>query len=218
TSSMDQRKRRRFGQGAGWDPVADWYTGWVGEEGSQHHRYLAIPVVLDLLAPAHGEQILDIGAGPGVLAPAIAKAGASYLGVDASPRLLAYARRIHGGHGRFLLGDAARLDRLPELRGGSFDGAVFLLSVQDMDPLDAVLASAAWALRSGGRLVILMTHPCFRVPRQSGWGWDEDRKLRFRRGGRYLSALAVPLQPYAGGRCATRSYHPPPQGSVGCGA
>jgi 2-polyprenyl-3-methyl-5-hydroxy-6-metoxy-1,4-benzoquinol methylase len=80
---MDQRKRRRFGQGAGWDPVADWYTGWVGEEGSEHHRYLAIPAVLDLLAPARGEQILDIGAGSGVLAPAIAEAGASYLGVDA---------------------------------------------------------------------------------------------------------------------------------------
>ena len=206
---MDQRKRRRFGPGAGWDPVADWYTGWVGEAGSEHHRYLAIPAVLDLLAPARGEQILDIGAGPGVLAPAIAKAGASYLGLDASPRLLAYARRIHGRHGRFLLGDAARLNRLPELQGGSFDGAVFLLSVQDMDPLDAVLASAAWALRSGGRLVILMTHPCFRVPRQSGWGWDEGRKLRFRRVDRYLTPLAVPLKPYPGGRGVTRSYHRP---------
>lgn len=206
---MDQRKRRRFGQGAVWDPLADWYTGWVGEAGSEHHRYLAIPAVLDLLAPARGEQILDIGAGPGVLAPAIAKAGASYLGVDASPRLLAYARRTHGAHGRFLLGDAARLDQLPELRGGSFDGAVFLLSVQDMDPLDAVLASAAWALCSGGRLVILMTHPCFRVPRQSGWGWDEGRKLRFRRVDRYLTPLAVPLKTYPGGRGATRSYHRP---------
>jgi SAM-dependent methyltransferase len=206
---MDQRKRRRLGQGAGWDPVANWYTGWVGEEGSEHHRYLAIPAVLDLLAPARGEQILDIGAGPGVLAPAIARAGASYLGVDASLRLLAYARRTHGRHGRFLLGDAARLDRLPELRGGSFDGAVFLLSVQDMDPLDAVLASAAWALRCGGRLVILMTHPCFRVPRQSGWGWDEARKLRFRRVDRYLTPLVVPLKTYPGGRGATRSYHRP---------
>ncbi len=206
---MDQRKRRRFGQGAGWDQVADWYTGWVGEAGSEHHRYLAIPAVLDLLAPTSGEQILDIGAGPGVLAPAIAETGASYLGIDASPRLLSYARRTHGTHGRFLLGDAARLDQLSELRGSTFDGAVFLLSVQDMDPLDAVLASAAWALRCGGRLVILMTHPCFRVPRQSGWGWDEGRKLRFRRVDRYLTPLAVPLKSYAGGRGATQSYHRP---------
>src|SRR5262245_34296944 len=70
-------------------------------------------------------------------------------------------------------------------------------------------APRRWALRSGGRLVILMTHPCFRVPRQSGWGWDEERKLRFRRVDRYLTPLAVPLKPYAGGRGATRSYHRP---------
>ena len=54
-----------------------------------------------------------------------------------------------------------------------------------------------------------MTHPCFRVPRQSGWGWDEGRKLRYRRVDRYLTPLAVPLKTYPGGRGATRSYHRP---------
>ncbi len=47
-----------------------------------------------------------------------------------------------------------------------------MLSIQDMDPLSDVLESAAWAPNLDGRVVILMTHPCFRVPRQSGWGWD----------------------------------------------
>ena len=42
-----------------------------------------------------------------------------------------------------------------------------------VDPLEPALASAAWALRPGGRLALLLTHPCFRIPRQSGWGWDE---------------------------------------------
>jgi hypothetical protein len=79
-----------------------------------------------------------------------------------------------------------------------------------MNPLEEVLKSAAWALRPGGRLVILMTHPCFRVPRQSGWGWDEGRKLRFRRVDRYLTALAVPLKAYQRGRAGvSRSFHRP---------
>ena len=51
-----------------WDPVADWYKGWVGEGGSEHHRKLAIPAVLELLDPRPGDNIIDIGAGPGVLA------------------------------------------------------------------------------------------------------------------------------------------------------
>ena len=193
-----------------WDPVADWYAGWTGMEGSEHHRRLAIPALLDLLAPVPDEHILDIGAGAGVLAPYIARAGARYTGVDASPKLLALARRQHGRHGRFLEGDAARLDGIPGLHTGTFDGVVFLLSIQDMAPLDAVLQSAAWALRSRGRIALVMTHPCFRVPRQSGWGWDPGRKLQYRRVDRYLTPLAVPMKAYGGKRPGvTHSFHRP---------
>jgi hypothetical protein len=65
-----------------------------------------------------------------------------------------------------------------------------------MNPLEPLLQSAAWALRDGGRLVILMTHPCFRVPRQSGWGHDAERNLRFRRMDRYLTPLSIPMKAY----------------------
>jgi hypothetical protein len=82
------------------------------------------------------------------------------------------------------------------------------LSIQDIDPLEDALASAAGALRGGGRVVLLMTHPCFRIPRQSGWGWDAGRQLRFRRVDSYLGRLAVPMKAHAGGG-ATRSYHRP---------
>ncbi|MCL4545888.1 MAG: methyltransferase domain-containing protein, partial [Chloroflexi bacterium] len=174
-----------------WDPVAEWYAEWVGEEGSYQHRQVTIPAVLDLLAPRRDERILDVGAGPGLLAPVIAKVGAHYIGVDASSKLLAIARRRYGRSGRFLLADMRTLPEVPELQAGSFDAAVFLLSIQDMDPLPDVLRCLAWALRGGGRVVIIMTHPCFRVPRLSGWGWDDRRHLHYRRIDRYLTALPV---------------------------
>jgi SAM-dependent methyltransferase len=190
--------------------VADWYAGWVGAKGSEHHRRLVMPALLGLLAPQPGEQILEIGCGPGVLARRVATAGALYTGVDASPRLLQIARRHQGQHGRFLLGDATRLAMTTGLAVGSFDAVVFMLSIQDMHPLDPVLASTAWSLRRGGRVVVLMTHPCFRVPRQSGWGWDRDRKLAFRRVDRYLTPLAVPMKVYGSRpQDATRSFHRP---------
>lgn len=208
---------RRAGPGSkpaastSWDAVARWYDGWMGEDGSEHHREVAVPSLLSLLEPQPGEKILDVGAGQGVLAPHVIAAGAAYTGVDASPRLLQIARRRHGDSARFLLGDARGLPSIRALRPASFDAVTFLLSIQDMDPLDEVIASAAWALKPGGRIAMLLTHPAFRVPRQSGWGWDEGRKLHYRRVDRYLTPIAVPMKELPGdkGKAATRSFHRP---------
>lgn len=197
-----------------WDAVADWYSGWSGSEGSYHHQQVAIPALLELLQVAAGEAILDIGCGAGALASSAVKAGVRYTGVDLSPKLIEVARRHHKAC-RFHVGDATRLASVTGLRRGSFDGATFLLSLQDIDPLDEAVASTAWALRPGGRLALLMIHPCFRIPRQSGWGWDVGRGLRYRRVDRYLTPLDIPMQEYDGGRKGTtRSYHRPLQDYV----
>jgi SAM-dependent methyltransferase len=158
-----------------------------------------------------GEHVLDIGAGTGVPAPAVARVGARYTGVDASPRLIDYARKQHGAIGRFLVGDARKLPGMRGLELGSFDAALFLLSIQDMDPLQPVLEAAVRMLKDGGRLVMMLTHPAFRVPRQSGWGWDAGRKLVYRRVDRYLTPLPVPMKPYPGSTegATTRSFHRP---------
>jgi SAM-dependent methyltransferase len=207
-SGNERRSRDRAAASTSWDRVATWYDGWVGDKGSAYHRGRAIPAVLDLLYPTAGEEILDIGAGQGVLAPYIATRGARYTGVDASPRLISVARRRHGRIGRFLLGDARRLREVSGLTEAGYDAAVFMLSIQDMDPLLPVLESVAWALRPRARVVMLMTHPSFRQPRHSGWGFDRSRKLRYRRVDAYLTPMAVPMGS-AGSARLTRAFHRP---------
>ena len=209
-ASRKHHTRSASGRSRSWDAVATWYTGWVGRGGSDHHRRLAIPAILDLVGARRGEHVLDLGCGPGVLAPHVVRLGARYMGVDLSPRLLAFARRHHGHVAHFLDTDATAISSDARITASSFDAVTFLLSIQDIEPLDGALHSAAWALRGGGRVAILMTHPCFRVPRQSGWGWDASRRLQYRRVDRYLTRLAVPMKEYGGGRRGvTRSYHRP---------
>lgn len=208
-SGNNRRSRHSRGAaGDSWERVAAWYDGWVGSGGSRYHQALAIPTVLDLLDPGPGEEILDIGAGQGVLAPHIAARGGRYTGIDASPRLIELARRRHDAAGRFLVGDARRLPMTPGLRAHGYDAAIFLLSIQDMDPLEAIFASLDWALRPTGRVVVLMTHPSFRQPRHAGWGFDEGRKLVYRRVDTYLTPMAVPMKAL-GDAPPTRSYHRP---------
>lgn len=194
--------------GTSWERAAAWYDGWVGERGSRYHQQIVIPAVLELLEARKGERILDVGAGQGVLAPYIEELGATYVGVDASPNLIARARRRHGQPERFVVGDARVLRGVPGIEQAGYDAAVFLLSIQDMDPLEPVFASVSWALPPSGRVVLAMTHPCFRQPRQSGWGFDESRGLQFRRVDAYLSEMAVPMKAFEG-RLATRSFHRP---------
>jgi len=130
--------------------------------------------------------------------------------VDASPRLIAAARRRHARlrDTRFVVGDARRLQAVAGLAQAGYDAAVFMLSIQDMDPLDDIIRGLDWVLRDDARVVLLMTHPAFRQPRHSGWGFDEGRKLMYRRIDGYLGPMAVPMKSLGGG-LPTRSFHRP---------
>jgi trans-aconitate methyltransferase len=50
--------------------------------------------VLDWLAPAAGERILDLGCGDGQLSRRIAETGATVVGLDSSPQMAAAARSL----------------------------------------------------------------------------------------------------------------------------
>lgn len=204
-------KRSPSSPNSSWDPVAHWYAQWVGKQGSHYHRTLALPTVIDLLRPQPDETIVDLGCGTGILATVL-PSSVDYVGVDLSPRLLDTARGLRGKRRTFLHGDATHLAQNDGLRPQMADAATFILSIQDMDPLADALAGAAWVLKDSGRLVILMFHPCFRVPRQSGWGWDDGRALQYRRIDSYLTTREVPVRPIAHGLPgAIKAYHRPLQ-------
>ena len=120
---------------------------------------------VQLFLQVGGMVVADLGCGAGAFAPAIIRAKAHYVGVDLSPKLIARGMQHHGAKVRFLVGDATKLRSIPGLGRGKFDAATFLFSIQDINPLEETVKSAAWAVRTGGRLVAVITHPCFRIPR-----------------------------------------------------
>ncbi len=197
-----------------WDRAASWYDSLVGEKGSEYHQQVVIPGTLRLLALQKGERVLDLGCGQGVLCRALYKEGAQVTGVDLSRRLVQVARQRSPKEIRYLVADARKLDMLDS---ESFDAITCVLAAQNMNPLEPVFQECARLLRPGGRLVLVVTHPAFRIPRQSHWGWDEDRKLLYRAVDLYLSPLKIPIdvRPFkAPGRALTWTYHRPLQDYV----
>jgi len=110
------------------------------------------------LALQPGERVLDVGAGPGLLAALIADTvgpGGLVCGVDISAPLLAAARSQCAGRPqlRFAEGDATRLPA----DDAAFDVAISTQVLEYVADVDAALAEMQRVLRPGGRAVIVDT-------------------------------------------------------------
>ncbi len=109
--------------------------------------------VFDLLDPQPGERVLDLGCGDGTLTAEIVARGATVVGVDASPAMVA-AARAKGIDAR--LGDAAGLGFEAEFDAVFSNAALHWM----LDP-DPVIAGVHAALQPGGRFVAEMGgHGC----------------------------------------------------------
>ena len=175
--------------------VAEWYDRLVGDEGSEYHRHVVHPGVLRLLAPRPGEPVVDIACGQGALARLLHDRGVEVTGVDAAAELIRAARQRGPESIRYHVGDARDLSFLPE---GAFAAAACVLAIQNIHPIQPVFEGVRRILRPGGRFVLAMTHPCFRSPKETRWGWDDEAGVQFRRVDRYLLPRKSPIVTHPG--------------------
>ena len=189
--------------------MASWYDRLVGEEGSDYHRNVILPAAMRMLDPQADQKVLDLCCGQGVFCRMLATRGLKHVvGVDASDSLIAAARQRGPAHIRYAVADARDAATIPDR---PFDAAACLMAVHDVDDLPALFAALGAALRSGGRAVVIFMHPCFRIPRQSSWGWDDEKHTQYRRLDRYISQMSIPIatHPGRGGDEHTVFFHRP---------
>jgi ubiquinone/menaquinone biosynthesis C-methylase UbiE len=194
-----------------WEKVSPWYNDIVGADGHYYHQKVIIPKLLPLLGikGSPNEALLDLACGQGVLSRHLPEA-LSYTGVDISPTLIKAAKEMNSAPQRtFMVGDITGKLPLPLQH---FSHATIILALQNVEHADAALKELAAHLKPGGKAVIVLNHPCFRIPRQSSWGVDEQNKLRYRRIDRYQQAMKIPIQahPSQGKQSAqTWTFHHP---------
>ncbi len=101
--------------------------------------------LVEALEPKAGERILDLGCGDGFLTQRLAESGATMVGVDSSPQMIAAAQE-RGVDARYASGEALPFD-------GEFDAVFSNAALHWMSDHDAVLRGVYRALKPGGRFV-----------------------------------------------------------------
>ncbi len=98
--------------------------------------------LVEALQPKAGERILDLGCGDGFLTQRIAESGATMVGVDSSPQMIAAAKE-RGVDARYGSGEALPFDQ-------EFDAVFSNAALHWMRDQDAVLRGGVPGAKAGG--------------------------------------------------------------------
>ena len=195
-------------QSTSWHGVGKWYNELVSDKGHYFHQHLIIPNVLRLLHLEPNSRLLDLACGQGVLARNISK-NVLYLGIDIARSLVEIAKKQdHNPNHQYVIADVTQ--PLP-IQEKDFTHATVILALQNIENPELVLVNVSRHLQPRGKLIIVLNHPCFRIPRQSSWVIDEKNKLEYRRINRYMSPLKIPINMHPGQSTSpvTWSFHHP---------
>lgn len=148
---------------AGWDAISDAYQAecygdrdvglikWTPNQSDAD---------LDILGDVRGQRVLVLGCGGGQDVVALDRMGAVAVGIDFSPKQLAYARKYAARHSAvnasFVEGDMTDVSRFDD---ASFDIVLSMYALGYVECAPAVLRDAARVTRGGGMLVIAVPHP-----------------------------------------------------------
>lgn len=154
---------------AAWEADAEAWTRGVRTGADVYRRPFHDPAFAPLLGSVEGLDVLDAGAGEGIVARNLAQAGARVTAVDLATRHIEAAAREAqrcGLGGTYLAGSFTDLGALG-LADGSFDRVVSVMALMDCPDLAAAVGEARRVLRPGGRYVISVRHPMTDRPSSS---------------------------------------------------
>ena len=149
-----------------WEQNADFWAKIIRGNHDRYRLDLTDSAILDAIGPVAGLRILDAGCGEGYLARELSSRGASVLGVDSSTRQIEAANELippKSANLTFKINDVASL----QARDASFDLIVCNHLLNDLSDPTGPIHELSRVLAPGGRVVILMLHPCFYTDRQT---------------------------------------------------
>lgn len=188
-----------------WGKVANWYDDYLENNSDTYQEQVIAPNLLRIVSPKKGDHLLDIACGQGFFTRKFADAGAEAVGTDISKELINQART----RSPKIQFHVAPADKLSFAEDNSFDVVTIVFAIQNIQNIQDVFAEVRRILSPKGRMVLVMNHPAFRIPKRSSWGWAEKEMVQFRRIDGYLSGSTnlILMHPGKTSSESTISYH-----------
>ena len=202
-------------QDTSWGEVAEWY-GSLLDEKNTYQRELILPNLTSRMNIQKGETILDLACGEGFFSREFYKRGANVIGVDISRELIEIAKKKLEQNKlstkrkiEFFTSPASRLNFIKDC---TVDAITIILALQNIENIKEVLRECERVLKERGSIFIIMTHPAFRIPKASSWGWDKNT-IQYRRIDTYLTEQKIPIEMAPGKNSSqyTLTFHRPLQ-------
>lgn len=202
-----------------WGGVAGWYDNLLEKNDGTFQKDVILPNLLRLIGPLGGKRVLDLACGQGFFSRAFAEAGASVMASDISAELIDFAKKHsitptkNAGQIQYFVSSANNAQFCPP---ATADVVTIILAIQNIDDLTGTIAEASRALKRGGRLLIVMNHPAFRIPKRTSWQWDDKQSRQYRRVDSYMSDTKEMIEMNPGAKSmydkkVTFSFHRPLQ-------
>jgi len=170
-----------------WQKVGGWYNKIVGESGHYYHQKIILPNSLRLLELRKGERLVDVGCGQGILARCISPE-VDYLGIDLAKNLIDIASgEDKNPRHHYLVADVSK-----EIKLGMVDKVAIILSLQNIKKPFGVIKNCRSWLKSSGKILIVLNHPTFRIPKHADWIEREGKQWRII--DHYMSPLEIPIE------------------------
>lgn len=192
-----------------WGKVANWYDKHLDDENTYHAQVVA-PNLLRIVDLKPEESLLELGCGQGYFIEKFSAISRNLTGVDLGKELIEIAHKRFV-HAKFLVGNA---EDQKILHGKKFDAITIVLAIQNMKDLSAVVKNLSRLLKDGGRVIVVLNHPAYRIPQKTSWAMDSENKIQYRRVDAYMSETETKIDMTPGSKdkkVYTMSYHRPLQ-------
>ncbi len=173
-----------------WTTVSEAYDKYLGKE-SSYHKDLILPNLMRMLGDASNKNILDVACGQGFFSLEVSnKFNTSKItSLDLAESLVEIAKenakKSNVTNINYYIADAQNfVSEIKDFKTSTYDLAICILAIQNIENVKKVIENVKLSLKDGGKLILVMNHPSYRIPKYSSWGYDNA--VEYRRVDKYM--------------------------------